>query len=370
MSSQSQIKGLAQSSTPSAVPEGSLWYDTTNNILQASDGTTYNNIGTTSFSSAAVVSHSTTIGDYSTPTNSFASSDATPIAIVSQTTGGGAQNFDGNPTRIAEKAAAGSALIGKTVNAFRVWLSKSGSPAGTITARVRNSADTVVYTFNTLSASTLTGTSTATTFTNTSATYTIVSGDRLCIEYTGDATDYVIMDQVNPTAYDTTLSHMSGYESGAWNDTYTDYDIRFELLIYGAQVWDGNTATDWVSSSENNPYVWVDMGSALNLCAVAIFWDSVASTETEIKIQVSTDASTWVDKRKITTSNLTNNAYNYYRFNIAGGYRYVRVYGTGTSKVLSISEIKVMSKTDAQIFNDLGILSISSSDTALDGDGA
>lgn len=30
---------------PSATPEGQLWYDSTNDVLKASDGTTFNTIG-------------------------------------------------------------------------------------------------------------------------------------------------------------------------------------------------------------------------------------------------------------------------------------------------------------------------------------
>ena len=155
----------------------------------------------------------------------------------------------------------------------------------------------------------------------------------------------------------------------------TDYRGEIDDLIVEeyleptTNVFDDSTATVFTTASENNPYVYVDMGSALNLCAIAIYHDAVGTTETEIKIQSSIDAVTWTDKRKITVSNLTTAAWNYYRFNIAGGARYIRVYGTGTSKALSIKEIKVMKKTDAQIFADLGIVEISSSDTALDGDG-
>ena len=133
---------------------------------------------------------------------------------------------------------------------------------------------------------------------------------------------------------------------------------------------DNNTATRWTTDSVTNPNIYVDMGSALNLCAAAFYFDSTNTTNTEILIQSSADASTWTTKRTITTSNLTNGAYNYYRFNIAGGSRYIRFYGNSAgSTVLSIWEIKILKKTDAEIFNDLGILTITASDTTLGADG-
>ena len=137
-----------------------------------------------------------------------------------------------------------------------------------------------------------------------------------------------------------------------------------------SSVKDNNTATRWTSSSESNPNIYVDMGSALNLCAAAFYFDSTNTTNTEILIQSSADASTWTTKRTITKSDLTNGAYNFYRFNIAGGARYIRFYGNSAgSTVLSIWEIKILKKTDAEIFNDLGMLTITPNDTTLSADG-
>ena len=142
------------------------------------------------------------------------------------------------------------------------------------------------------------------------------------------------------------------------------------ILSGAALAIDNNTATRWTSNSESNPNIYVDMGSALNLCAAAFYFDSTDTTNTEILIQSSPDASVWTTRRTITESNLTNGAYNYYRFNIAGGARYIRFYGNSAgSTVLSIFEIKILKKTDAEIFNDLGILTITASDTALGPDG-
>ena len=138
----------------------------------------------------------------------------------------------------------------------------------------------------------------------------------------------------------------------------------------GSETIDNNTATKWTSNSESNPFIYVDMGSASNLCAAAFYFDSTLTTNTEILIQSSVDASTWTTKRTITKSNLTNGAYNFYRFNIAGGARYIRFYGNSAgSTVLSMWEIKILKKTEGEIFNDLGMLTIASNNTALAADG-
>ena len=134
-----------------------------------------------------------------------------------------------------------------------------------------------------------------------------------------------------------------------------------------ANIKDDNTSTVWKTDSENNPFVYADMGSAVNLCALAWFHNS-ATTETTIKIQSSTNASSWTDERTILTSNLVASVYNYIRFNNVTA-RYLRIYGTGNSKILASAEIKVQKKTDAELLVSHGHLSISNSDTGIELDG-
>jgi hypothetical protein len=135
-----------------------------------------------------------------------------------------------------------------------------------------------------------------------------------------------------------------------------------------ANIKDNNTSTVWKTNSENNPNVYADMGSTYNLCALAWYHNS-ATTETTIKIQSSPDASAWTDERTILTSKLTANVYNYIRFNVVNG-RYLRVYGTNTSKILASAEMKVLTKTDNQLLTSHGHLSISNSDTTIELDGS
>ena len=131
---------------------------------------------------------------------------------------------------------------------------------------------------------------------------------------------------------------------------------------------DDNTSTVWKTNASTNPFIYADMGAAVNLCAIA-WYNDAATTETTVKIQTSTDASSWTDKRTILTSNLVASVYNFIRFNTTTA-RYIRIYGTsGSSLVLSAAEIKVQKKTDAELLISHGHLAISNSDTGIELDG-
>jgi len=132
---------------------------------------------------------------------------------------------------------------------------------------------------------------------------------------------------------------------------------------------DDDVATSWVSDSEVNPNIYVDMTSATTTSNLALY-PNVGTTETEIKIQSSTDAIVWTDERTITFSNLTTGAWNYIRFNIISA-RYWRIYGSsGGAGVLQIDEIKVLdSVSDANVRNLHGHIPISSTDTSLNNAG-
>ena len=133
---------------------------------------------------------------------------------------------------------------------------------------------------------------------------------------------------------------------------------------------DDDTATYWESTQETNPAIYVDEGESNNFVGVALY-PHADTTETEIQIRVSSDATFTAAEatRTITVSNLTNGEWNYIRFNVAGG-RYLEIYGnSGNSSVLAFNEIKCLTKTDAEIIADLGILTISPTDTALALDG-
>ena len=131
---------------------------------------------------------------------------------------------------------------------------------------------------------------------------------------------------------------------------------------------DDNTSTVWKTNASTNPFIYADMGAAVNLCAIA-WYNDAATTETTIKIQSSSDASAWTDERVILTSRLASTAYSFIRFNTITA-RYLRVYGSsGSSLVLASAEIKVQKKTDSELLISHGHLAISNSDTGIELDG-
>jgi len=142
-----------------------------------------------------------------------------------------------------------------------------------------------------------------------------------------------------------------------------------EIIQDVAYAIDNDTSTTWGSLSETNPNIYIDTGSSQKLSGLAIHYNS-DTTETEIKIQTSDNASTWTDKRTILTSALTNNAWNYIRFPIITA-RYIRIYGnSGSSTILSINELKhLVSPTDTLLVSSHSHLAIDPEDSTLNLDG-
>ena len=434
MTSQSQIVGRAQSGTPAVVPEGSLWYDTSNDVLKASDGTTYNQIGRTSFSNSAVVSHSTTSTDYTLPNRSKQGSTWAVFDrfdSYADTTAGDASyptsdttNLRVNPTNdvidwIVKRDSSNDAMVydlGSGNVSETAWTLRMKIVIASFTEGADNStfwgiSDSVQTTSSTGNQDMLglafRGTGTAHGYgcfdTEAAAPTSATVEDEKSDLVFAAGTYYLQIRRLSAIAYDVKFFSNASYSTqigttstgvctaacnalryiklmnrvaasaGAGAITATIDNITFyDGVTSSTECFsiDGDTATDETTAAGVNKTITYDMGSALNLCAVALYHDGTNNTETAFKIQTSIDDSTYTDKRTITVSNLTNNSYNYYRFNIAGGARYVRVYGnSGSSLVLSVTEFRVLKKTDAEIFADLGIVNISASDTALDGDG-
>ncbi len=423
--------------------DGDLASDTTLDKLQLFDGSALVDVGQPSFSGGAVVSQSTTIGDYTTPTSAVASSSGLVITQYEYFVlgGGGSGGFaptgnGGNSGSLSTGnayAALGSLAV--TVGAGGIGYSAGSGAAssiGSISAAGgtnsnngggnglgANGGTKVVV--GGVGTNGVGGAGIANSITGSSVTYggggggggdrsspnSITSmvggsggggnggvsefagspvagtanlgaggggGGRRNTGVTIDGADggsgVVILRYLTGsiTATGGTITTSGGYTIHQFNSSGTFTITAFTGA--GALTIDNNVATKWYSTSEANPNIYVDMGSALNLCAAAFYFDSIGTTNTQILIQTSINGTDWTTKRTITESNLTDGAYNYYRFNIAGGARYVRFYGNSAgSTVLSIYEIKIMSKTDAQIFNDLGMLLITGSDTSLGPDG-
>ena len=118
------------------------------------------------------------------------------------------------------------------------------------------------------------------------------------------------------------------------------------------RVFDNKTLSFWQSNSETNPAIYVDTGSAQDLVAIVVMLDLDVTTETQIKVRTSTDA-TFTDAETIRLINIADFTDETYRYIViprqVEDRRYVQIYGVGTSKVLKIHEIKYRARTNAQV---------------------
>lgn len=144
--------------------------------------------------------------------------------------------------------------------------------------------------------------------------------------------------------------------------TFTS-DLHTQLPISNAK--DDSTSTRWMSETEDNPNVSIDMGSSTRMDHLAINYNSGdGSTETQFLVQTSDDDSTWTTQRTINLTQLSN-GWNYIRFTPVSA-RYVRVYGTGSSKRLSLRELKVKNSiSDTTLYETHGHKTISTTDTSI-----
>jgi len=95
--------------------------------------------------------------------------------------------YTGSSLRYGEEAAtSSSAIVGKSLKKWTVYLRRAGSPSGPVTAVVRRASDdAVVATFNeTLNAASLPTSFAPFDFTLTTP-YVIQTGDRLLVQYSG-----------------------------------------------------------------------------------------------------------------------------------------------------------------------------------------
>ena len=174
--------------------------------------------------------------------------------------------------------------------------------------------------------------------------------------------DYHKLVRVNSSAGQNRYSNISSY--------YPEWSAVVDnLMTFGAgNVIDNDTSVLTKTNAETNPYISVGLSASGNISQIALYLHG-DTTETEIQIQTSPDNSTWTTKRTITVSNLSSGAWNYIRLNTTIG-QYVKVLGSsGSSAVLAIGEIKLLTATDSEVSINHGHVAISSTDTTLASDG-
>jgi hypothetical protein len=104
----------------------------------------------------------------------------------------------------------------------------------------------------------------------------------------------------------------------------------------GANAVDGNRGTFWSSASTQNEWIYVDLGSVMNLTGVTLVWGAAYGQAYDI--QVSTDAVNWT-----TVYETPNGAGGIDRITLAATGRYVRMLGvqSGASSGYSLAEFEV-----------------------------
>jgi len=324
-----------------------------------------------------VMANSTTIGDYTQPASatcsSSASSGPTTVTITGVFEAGGHPMYSGSDTRRGEVFVASAALLGESITGISAWIKKSGSPTGTLYFRAYDSGGSLVATFGSLDVSTLTTSFVEESSGTVTDTRTVAVGDRFLVEYSGgDASNYVEVEVASSCLYDCPYVYATAFNGGWSTNVNNDYHFSFtyeDIPNPCSNAVDDNTATSWLSSTETNPNIYVDMSSSTTTSNLALY-PNTGTTETEILIQSSDDAAAWTTQRTITWSNLTEGAWNYIRFNIVSS-RYWRIYGnSGNSVDMQIDEIKVLDAvSDANVRTLHGHIGISSSDTSLNNAG-
>lgn len=303
---------------------------------------------------------STTIGDYTTPSASFASSSST--------------------TRIANDNGQNASSSNPGVNSLYAYKYTGLIPGSVITKvgvqtvvssgniRVKVYSDSSGAPNSLLAESNSTASAGGWVDIALTASVTVPASGILWAAVEVDNGTVTLKFTASSGAYLVTHTYGAGPASFGGAGNINNFNFRLTFKDAASAI-DGNTGTEWTSSSETNPFVILDMGSALLLTSMAIYWDGVNTTSTQLLIQLSPDGITWTTVRTINTNLLVNGAWNYFRWNLPNIAlcQYVRIYGNdGSNKVLAIWEVKVKqyanTSTGAFLFSNVhGHPSISSS---------
>jgi hypothetical protein len=155
-----------------------------------------------------------TVGNMGPLSDEFSATTGTPSYISIYSVAGAnsySKMYTGNLKRVGvylhKSAVFNSALIGQQVKKVKFILKKSGSPSGNVSVVIRNSAGSVIQTFGTIDAATLTNSDQQ--FEHELPTsYTLAANDRVLVEWdgTGASTDQVWVKR--------TASNASGWFDG------------------------------------------------------------------------------------------------------------------------------------------------------------
>ena len=108
-------------------------------------------------------------------------------------------------------------------------------------------------------------------------------------------------------------------------------------------IYDQDTATNWISASEANPNIYVDIGSTQEIVGIALNINRTPTTIESFKIRASTTTS-FSDSDNIAyidIADFTDDTWRFIPFNLSTtNKRYIQFYGVGTG-VFAINEVKI-----------------------------
>jgi hypothetical protein len=155
-----------------------------------------------------------------------------PIIHMSDTTASAGYGVHAPKPARAEYVTSTSQLIGDKIDSITLKLKRAGTISGTAEIGVLDGSNAVKKSFGTINVATLTTTYTDYEFhLSGGELYTIQSGDRIGIKYTGgDGSNWVsvMLDQNAADPFDGTHSYNQYYQSGAWL-SHTDWDMYMIL---------------------------------------------------------------------------------------------------------------------------------------------
>ena len=159
----------------------------------------------------------------------------TTVDSTAQTGQDSGGTITSNSNREGQVFSTGQTEIGRIPIRVKFKLAKTGSPTGTLSCKIRNSADTVQFTSpTTIDISTLTGTHTEYTFELNTNTYALANGDRITLEPSGgtvDGSNYINIG--SKSAAGLANSEHQTYQSSTWSTYSAGYDlyIRVDSII-------------------------------------------------------------------------------------------------------------------------------------------
>jgi len=146
-----------------------------------------------------------------------------PSLLLEQTVGGWQEAFT-DVNRVGQQFVTGSTLIGQTVTKVLVRLKiHAGTPSGTITCTVRDSADTIKLTLGTSNSTSLTSSYQDVEYENLTGVV-IADQDKVCIEFVANLSNTI---EVEVTNSDVLSNSSEWYYTSSWAQRAT-YDMYFQ----------------------------------------------------------------------------------------------------------------------------------------------